>query len=239
MAITDNGRLSQTTPIGKVSHTGSINQKVGDTIHFAVSSCRGRRQTQEDTFVIEAELRPSFDDETETLSPDLLRVLPGHALFAVFDGHGTDFASKYSASYFVSTFCKQSSFLEYSRRYRLDSPQQCKPSGKKKRQPKQYDKADSQYDVDLKSLLANAIESTMIELDANMLREITSRNNAVCGGKLDTCSRDDQTVLYDIFDSGTTAIVVLLTPQYFVCANLVSLLETQMLILYPSSTVGN
>jgi serine/threonine protein phosphatase PrpC len=237
MVITDNGRLSQTTPIGKVSHTGSINQKLGDTIHFAVSSCRGRRQTQEDTFVIEAELRPALDDETETLSPDLLRVLPGHALFAVFDGHGTDFASKYSASHFVSAFCKQSSFLEYSRRFRLDSPQQCNPSGKKKRQPKQYDKADSHDDVDLKSLLANAIESTMIELDANMLREMTSRNNDLCGGKLDTCSRDDQTELYDIFDSGTTAIVVLLTPQYFVCANLVSLLETQILILYPYSTI--
>ena len=71
----------------------------------------------------------------------------------------------------------------------------------------------------MKLLLANAIKSAMIELDANMLHERTKGHNYQCGEASDFDDRE----MYDIFDTGTTAIIVVLAPQYIVCANLVRL----------------
>ena len=89
-------------------------------VHYAISSMRGRRPTQEDTYVIETELKVLVcNDVNQRNDP-----LPGHGMFAVFDGHGTSFASEYAARHFVSTFCSQSSFAEYSNRF-LDKPHQC------------------------------------------------------------------------------------------------------------------
>jgi MFS family permease len=45
------------------------------------------------------------------------QVIPKHSLFAVFDGHGTSFASHYASDHFVSIFCNQLSFMEYSSIY--------------------------------------------------------------------------------------------------------------------------
>ena len=223
------GDSVQTLRTVKSTKSGSINLEAGDNIQFAVSSRQGRRQSHEDAYVIEAELRP-FDDGTGDLSPELPRTLPNHALFAVFDGHGTDFASTYTARNFVPTFSKQLSFLEYSRKFVKGMEQQSNRTRKKKGKPNSNDNADSNDDNDgeMKFLLSDAIKSTMIELDANMLLEMNVRHKNICEEKKGTFTSGDPTELYfDIFDSGTTAIIVVLTPQYVVCANLVSSLKTQ------------
>ena len=85
-------------PTVKITYAGTINQRDGDEVSFAVSSMQGRRKTQEDDNAIQTELRAN-----DTSGGVFHDVLPGHALFAVFDGHGTGFASKYAATHFVST----------------------------------------------------------------------------------------------------------------------------------------
>jgi len=211
------GDSLKTVHTTKITHAGSIKQEVGGDIQFGVSSCQGRRQTQEDAHAIEVELRLLDDDIGSNSSLDSRRVLPGHALFAIFDGHGTGFASKFTASHLVSTFCKQSSFIEYSQKFLMDSERQRNPTVKKKGQHIKDDK-----DTELKSLLANAIKSTMIELDAIILHELSEGHNYQCGET--ELSHYDGREMYDQFDTGTTAIIVVLAPQYIVCANLVRLL---------------
>ncbi len=144
---------------------------------------------------IEVELQPS-DDGTGHLSPELQRTLLYHSLFAVFDGHGTDFASKCYARYFVPTFCKQLSFLEYSRKFVKDEEQRIRLQ-KKKGKPNSKDMVDFNDDgCEMKLLLVDVIKSTMIELDAYMLLEMNVRHNTICEEKSGTFKSGDQTELY-------------------------------------------
>ena len=73
-------------------------------------------------------------------------------------------------------------------------------------------------------LLEDAVKRTMIELDATMLRDMTDRRDHQGKIRSLASSRIKHEDLYDEFDSGTTAIVVILTPRYIICANLVSFL---------------
>ncbi|EED96724.1 hypothetical protein THAPSDRAFT_31637, partial [Thalassiosira pseudonana CCMP1335] len=129
-------------------------------IQYAVSYMQGRRPSQEDAHVIETEL---FDTTPS-----------GHALFGIFDGHGTSFASNYVAEHFVSVLRSQASFVEYKQQF--------------------------------------AIAGTY----ANLLQEMNARRKR--NNEVGTANNDKG--LYDDFDSGTTAIIVLLTPHFVMCANL-------------------
>ena len=216
-------------PTAKITYAGTINQRDGGEVSFAVSSMQGRRKTQEDANAIETELRAN--DTSEGVYHD---VLPGHALFAVFDGHGTGFASKYAATHFVSTLCKQPCFLIYSKKLfaDIDKPHRenltSKKTGKATRRNVEQSHAVEDLTEDdtgeLRMLLEDAVKRTMIELDATMLRDMTDRRDHQGKIRSLASSRIKHEDLYDEFDSGTTAIVVILTPRYIICANLVSFL---------------
>ena len=199
---------------------------VGDNdssiVHYAISSMRGRRPTQEDTYVIETELRVLVCNAAKQVNDPL----PGHGMFAAFDGHGTSFASEYAVQYFVSTFCSQASFAEYSKRF-LDKPHQCNIATKNKKgkpsnkisQKKFNDKTSA--DDELNKLLEDAIKTTMVELDANMLRQMNSKKEDNMNHNSKSTDEEDQAAnLYDISDAGTTAIIVIMTPNHIICANL-------------------
>lgn len=231
-------------PTAKITYAGTIDQQDGDDVSFAVSSMQGRRKTQEDTSAIETELRAN--DAAEGIYHD---VLPGHALFAVFDGHGTGFASEYAATHFVSTLCRQPHFVMYSKKFLADiaKPHRENFTGKKKdkatrrkiEQSHAVDYGAEDETVELRTLLDDAIKRTMIELDANMLRDMTARRNQHVKTRSNASSLIEHENLYDEFDSGTTAIIVILTPQFIVCANLVSFLlhsPDQMLSVHEELT---
>ncbi|KAL7535256.1 hypothetical protein ACHAXR_009558 [Thalassiosira sp. AJA248-18] len=210
------GDMLKASPTAKATHAGtlkSITSQNEDGIdRFAVSSMQGRRQTQEDAHAIETELRAY--DATQNISHDILR---GHAIFAVFDGHGTSFASNYAAKNFVSIFCKQKSFVDYSQKILDKAPQSNSARKKKGKSQKKTNYSIEDETSELTILLEDAIKATMFELDSNMLKEMTSQS---CREKESASSYEHEEGLYDDFDSGTTAIVVILTPQYIVCANL-------------------
>lgn len=232
----DSDSVKQQSPTAKTTHAATLNQKKEEgndvLIHFAVSSMRGRRKSQEDANAVESELRAYEYDNAIIQNKSIIShdVLPNHALFAVFDGHGTSFASNYAAMYFVSTLCRQTSFVEYSHKYLSDhnkqQPKSSNSARKKKGNKTEYttsmnNQAFPKDDNDagqhqLRFLLEDAIKSTMIELDANMLKEMTTRKS-----QRKERSHEDEELLYDEFDSGTTAIIIILTPHYIICANLV------------------
>ncbi|KAL3761469.1 hypothetical protein ACHAW5_001399 [Stephanodiscus triporus] len=219
------GGSLKNSPTDKITCAGTVDQQDGDDVSFAVSSMQGRRKTQEDTCAIETELRAN--DAAEGIYHD---VLPGHALFAVFDGHGTGFASEYAATHFVSTLCRQPHFVMYSKKFLADIPKPHRENftGKKKgkatrrkiEQSHAFDYGAEGETAELRMLLEDAIKRTMIELDANMLRDMTARRNQHVKKRSNASSLIEHENLYDEFDSGTTAIIVILTPQFIVCANL-------------------
>lgn len=192
------------------------------TINIAVSSMRGRRDTQEDAHAIDTQLRPrSSSPQNDDL--DSTASLPNHALLAVFDGHGTSLASNFAAEHFIPIFCAQTSFLEYCRETnagsQINDQKKGKVSKKKTRKnassppnPAFGRSMTKDPDGSFKLLLENAMKSAMIQLDAQILLEIQSRQNE------QPCLNENDS-MFDIFDSGTTAIIVLLTPQYIICAN--------------------
>lgn len=215
------GDFHNKSSTAKATCAGSLKSATG-MVHFAVSSMQGRRTTQEDAHVIETELRAH--DVSRNKHHD---ILPDHALFAVFDGHGTSFASNYAAKHFVSTLCRQKLFVDYSQSF-FDRPQSG-ISARKKKGNSASNKSQKKHSItpggddkdDPRILLEDAIKSTMLELDANMLEEITTRRKCREDRMSDNhCSSEHEEESYDESDSGTTAIVVILTPQYVICANL-------------------
>mmetsp|Transcript_1194 Transcript_1194/g.2119 ORF Transcript_1194/g.2119 Transcript_1194/m.2119 type:complete len:491 (-) Transcript_1194:147-1619(-) len=228
-------------------------------MRFAVSSMQGRRKTQEDAHVFETCLRPKCSVQGRRIAQEDAHVfgtcclqpqcshrelgwgdpLPSHSLYAVFDGHGTGFASKYAARHFVGALCQQKSFIEYSQKCVFESSEQSSTGeingrrGKRGRKSKKREKAAPESlsysavtmrkddDGTLQSLLMDALHHSFLQLDADLLQEMTKRKEnrdalgaAFCSGPADVEN------LYDEFDSGTTALVILMTPLYVICANL-------------------
>ncbi|KAL3809666.1 hypothetical protein ACHAXA_004217 [Cyclostephanos tholiformis] len=206
------------SPTAKITHRGTINQQNGDDVSFAVSSMLGRRNTQENASAIETELRA-----TDTVGGIIHDVLPGHALFAVFDGHGTGFASTYVSTHLVSTLCKQHDFVMYSKKFfaYVNNPQSKSKKKGNVEKSRAVERGAQDDTVELRTHLEDAIKRTMIELDASMLREITASRRDQHEKKRSHTSCDiKHEDLYDEFDTGTTAVIVILTPQYIICANL-------------------
>jgi serine/threonine protein phosphatase PrpC len=177
----------------------SSNVNTVSAIQYAVSSMQGRRPSQEDAHVIETEL---FDTTPS-----------GHALFGIFDGHGTSFASNYVAEHFVSVLRSQASFVEYKQQFAIAGTCIGKQKGKA---TTKANRPSNDADGSLRILLEDAIKSTTLQLDANLLQEMNARRKR--NNEVGTANNDKG--LYDDFDSGTTAIIVLLTPHFVICANL-------------------
>jgi hypothetical protein len=210
------------SPTAKITYGGTINNQNGDGISFAVSSMLGRRNTQEDASAIETELRAN-----DTVGGIIHNVLPGHALFAVFDGHGTGFASTYASTHFVSTLCKQPDFVMYSKKFfaDIDNPQSKSKRKGMVEKSRAVDYRARDDTVEMRTLLEDAVKRTMIILDAIMLREITAGRGDRHEKRRSNVSLDvEHEELYDEFDTGTTAIIVIMTPQYIICANVVGFL---------------
>jgi len=213
-------------------------------IHFAASFMRGRRKTQEDAVIIEKNLFPRDNDANEKATSSSQGVCSCHAMFGVFDGHGTSFASNYAAENFTSIFCEQPSFLEYFQK-NLDHnggwigdsitqekmPLKIEGKTKKARMRSKSEKVsiakEQSGSFKLSHLLDTAIQQTFIELDARMLRELMTITKQIKAetqqenrGNSPASNYTASSALFDVSESGTTAIIILLTPDDIICANL-------------------
>lgn len=153
--------------------------------------------------------------------------LPGHALFGVFDGHGGTFAAFYSGQNISRVLCKQPRFIEYAK-HEQDRPEKEKsftgPAEK------------SEYLEVGVALLKQALRDAFVEIDREIALALrgqqvadadmpyhgdgTAATGSANGNPADSDSEADAIrLLQEEGDSGTTACVVLIAPEFLLCAN--------------------
>lgn len=158
-------------------------------LQYAVSGMKGLRPSMEDRHIHIIDI--PVDGREDSLEE--------HAIFGIFDGHGGDLTSKYLEENFLSTFSKQSDLLKYA---------ELPPGGLKGR-----------ADVNAVVLLQKALVKTFHELD-----EQIQPLHQKCVKKASKNERqyvivDDKGNRLPAERSGSTGVVVLLTPSHIICAN--------------------
>lgn len=124
------------------------------------------------------------------------RPLPkGHAIFGVFDGHGGDFTSEYAAAYFIPTFSRNTYLKKYANL-----------------------KPHEQADVPGVSLLKSALAETFSVLDVEIRKKQNQRNDTVMAMAGNDVNKL-QASRMRFERSGSTIVVVMVTPSHIICAN--------------------
>ena len=152
-----------------------------------------------------------------------VQVLHQHSLFCIFDGHGGKFASSFCKRHFLQIFYNTFEYRQYCKLYTSKQNILQKPKRKKKNKQQQEEhtsyKSVQDPDSQLCNLLQAAISKTCTEMDVQMLTEMKNMQRE---GK-DTQHIEQWNVTqdgYEFFDTGTTALILVLTPNYIICGNL-------------------
>lgn len=268
----------------KETHVGEIEDASGK-MTYGVSSMQGWRVHMEDAHICEPNLYAILDegggDDTDTsATPPATSSgeengskkkkqkkisklnLPGHSLFAVFDGHGGTFAAIYSGKNLCRVLSCQPKFVEYAKWSTERMANTSPPSN-------EQDKVQqSRKGLDL---LESALRDCFVECDKEIIMAIrgtphpdantpyhdedttsTAAGTATTGEETKSdaansaendsnenkdeedgatsimdavtqaaqeAAKDHVNALDDEGDSGTTACVVVITPDWIVCAN--------------------
>jgi serine/threonine protein phosphatase PrpC len=211
------GNLLGAPVTDKETHTGSD----GDKLQWGLSSMQGWRVHMEDAHIAETNLY-ALDGDGRTKIP-----LRGHSLFAVFDGHGGTFSAMYSGKNFLRVLSEQPKFVQYARMCNSNESKQSERMTVLE-QALQQAFVETDYEIALairgnphphanqEYHLEGEHQNQQITADADMtdagheesMRDAASRAAAEHVSALD-----------DDGDSGTTACIVLITPEAIVCAN--------------------
>jgi serine/threonine protein phosphatase PrpC len=214
----------------KETHTGAM-----DCGKFGVSSMQGWRISMEDMHIAETHL---YAYEHNVGGKPVKHPLDGHALFAVFDGHGGSFAAIYAGKNFCRILSRQPKFIEYA--------QFVKEKDAKLQSMDDNDKKVQYVDYGI-SLLKEGLTNAFLELDmeiacasqghvlpdADEPYHPDDHGGAAAGGGGGGEDGENNlpqgTVVapspappppqVEVGDSGTTVCVVLITPELIVCAN--------------------
>jgi protein phosphatase 1G len=195
---------------------------VKQNIKFAVSGMQGLRNEMEDHHLYYTFIPVPGDMNFENAMRD-------HSVFAVFDGHGGDFTSTYLKEHFMAVFAQRPEMAKYLA---------MKESG-----------AKSRADVNGVNCLKQALVGTFLALDRKILLIQKERNEELRQAK-DTStssvstdqgseseedkeerearllrnecdsSADETSDNPEEENSGSTGIVVVVTPNHIICANL-------------------
>ena len=206
----------------KETHSGVTDDK----LPFAVSSMQGWRVHMEDAHITEGRLYAAVRKDDGGSGYTKID-LPGHSLFAVFDGHGGTFAAKYAGDNFCRVLSREPKFIEYAKYREVAKVKSfADPSMRE------------EYLRNGRDLLHGALIDAFVEVDKEIglalrgqkvsdadtpYNENSAHNhqaNADGGGNnSDTPMEDSGPSLEEEGDSGTTACVVMLTPEFVICAN--------------------
>jgi serine/threonine protein phosphatase PrpC len=224
------GNLLGAPVTDKETHVGSTAE-----LKYGLSSMQGWRVHMEDAHIAETSLY-YFNAENQKV------YLGNHSLFAVFDGHGGTYAAKYSGKNFCRVLTKQPKWKEYGELLTKSPPQEEKQKVEWARQLLEalehalkiafvdldqeigfamqrnpHADANQPYNETDQSTTNNDGDDDDAEMkgtdDADlMMKAATDHVKAL--NKQDTPDEDDAGD-----DSGTTACIVLVTPEHLVCAN--------------------
>ena len=224
----------------KETYTGSI----ADDMSYGVSSMQGWRGNMEDTFIAETNVYAVVDDDLmskisekklETVEVNNVSStpgeetttavisLPGHALFAVFDGHGGKFSAQYCRDNYFRVLSQQPLFAEYAIFYQEEM-------NMKLVSPKEREQYLRLGGLDF---LEGALKQSFVDIDCEIAMAIkesphpnakmpfplqpSGTNGSATAKPLAPPGQNPTTLDED--DSGTTACCVLVTPDWMVCAN--------------------
>lgn len=235
VSLSCSNRSISSTSSGREGSDSSSSDDVSNSsynkLRYAVSEMQGWRSHMEDKHALNPDLSASkLSTNDAHQKQQHAKLLEDHHLFAVFDGHGGDFASQYCGTHLVETLTSQKDWVAYL--------QLC---DKKKNSSKQASVKGVQ-------LLKSALTSTFLSLDEQLMTaqrkirvsQLSKMENLVAsyGGKpkehdVFTKGTADYERIMN-FDrqlpasmppgiplerSGSTGVVVLLTPTHIICAN--------------------
>jgi len=201
------------TEKGYMSRVGGDKYDAGgepSEIRFAVSSMQGWRATMEDTHILSPCLKIPVKNKTQ--------VLADHGLFCVFDGHGGNFTSDYASKNFLRVFTSRPELQRYvkmSMQERKDVP------GLKLLKSAL---AGAFFDIDKElQLIYVKRMNTNEQLRISTAHKVQERSGCVVDERdADDTNRDNsEQMIQKIFvdRSGSTAVMVLLTPHHVICCN--------------------
>jgi protein phosphatase 1B len=188
-------------------------------IRFAVSSMQGWRATMEDTHILAPSLKISKNKARSQGSISKATVLLDHALFCVFDGHGGDFTSNYASKNFSRVLRDRPELEKYAN---LSDNERKEVPGIKLLKDA-LSGAFLDIDLELKNLFKRRIEMYGGN-NMQMLSRGRNRNQSQDEGRDSNNTQRDSSadapkprILVD--RSGSTAVMVLLTPDHIICCN--------------------
>lgn len=121
----------------------------------------------------------------------------GHAIFGVCDGHGGDFTSGFAADNFLGIFALNPRLKQYAAL-----------------------STDDQGDVPGIALLRSALRETFSALDKEIRKKQNQKNDITWKVADDSDSAEDYLKKRSKLErSGSTCIVVMVTPSHIICAN--------------------
>lgn len=186
---------------------------------YGVSSMQGWRIHMEDAHITETVLY-AVEVFPEKNSYKVIDI-PGHSIFAVFDGHGGTFAAEYSGKNFCRVLSRQKKFVEYAKF--LSKREVKEASMTSATELADYVQAGLEF-------LRQALTEAFVELDKEIYCAIKGQRvpdadieyqklRAYPPASNLQISANEAMGLGEEGDSGTTACVVLLAPDWVICAN--------------------
>jgi serine/threonine protein phosphatase PrpC len=227
------GNLLGAPVTDKETHTGVTSEG----INYGVSTMQGWRVHMEDAHITETRM---YALETVTVDGVTTKTkidLPGHGMFAVFDGHGGTYAAFYSGRNMLRVLSFQPKFVEYAKfikeRPEKEKDMTAQECAKYVRQGLDllegalcdaFVEIDKEIALALKGSKVEGADMPYNDDEQDHSDEDAKPKNEDMEGFSATDPQASPTdsalqLLEEEGDSGTTACVVLLTPEWVVCAN--------------------
>jgi serine/threonine protein phosphatase PrpC len=210
----------------KETHTGETSGN--EKLKYGLSSMQGWRVHMEDAHIAEVNLYAlDTTNSTKKENNSTQIKLNGHSLFACYDGHGGTFAAIYSGNNFLRILSKQSKFVEYAKLCESSSSSTSSSSTTTTRTTTTSSDTTTKNNtiknerVIKLDLLEKALKQAFVETDYEIALAIRGKPHIDANTfyhdstkKIVNAPIDDESG-----DSGTTACVVMITPDSIVCAN--------------------
>lgn len=211
----DMGNLLGAPVTDKDTHVGVTSSGA----EYGVSSMQGWRVHMEDAHITETLIYASEVVDGKYTIIDL----PGHSLFAVFDGHGGLYAAVYSGKNLCRVLSRQKKFVEYAK-FELERATR-EESITSATELKEYLEGGM-------TLLSDAFSDAFVELDKEIYFALNGQRvpdagksyqqlrSEIKGENIQSSQHETGAMnVNDEANAGTTACVVLITPKWVVCAN--------------------